>query len=387
MERQIFNKIKGMVIVLPLYLFTLLPLATSCNNVTDYDDGYVSKHDMPNSGAPVISAVYAINDAEQLTPLTEAEPGQRICIVGENLNNLKGLKFNTIEADLDETYTELTKAVVLIPSTFSKAHENVIEYTTDMGTTTYKFIVALPEAELYGLLNEFVTAGSEAKVAGRNLQYYDFTLTLNGQPLEFSDISDSQLTFNVPAGTADNSVFAISWTTPQGETKTVTLPFRPTNDLLFADLSQATQQQTDKHVTIEVSDQGTTCLHFYGTITEWSWVELSFSQPSKEICDAASVSQYYFVFEVQNTSGKPLLGSGYEFAWNWDWNNSYLWNPGNGMGLDTQSEWQTVRCPLELMAPNGVGTIDNELILNIGFQPYKDYDADFRLANFRIEKK
>ncbi len=370
-----------------IILAMLAVMVVSCQKVTDYDDGYVSQHDLPNSGAPVISAVYAVADAEQEIPLTEAQPGQRITIVGNNLNNLRSLKFNGVEADLSQTYTQLTKAVVQIPAGYSKAHDNAIVYTTDQGTTTYAFAVALPEAEVYGLLNEFAEAGSTAQVSGKNLQYYDFTLTLNGETMEFSSVTDELLTFTIPTGTADNSAFVITWITPQSETKTVTLPFRPTEALLFSDLSQTTQQQTDKNVTIETSDQGTACLHFLGTITEYSWIELSFAQPFNETCDASTVSQYNLVFEVKNAEGKALLGSGYEIAWNWDWNNSYRWNPGDGEGLDTQGLWQTVRCPLEEIAPDGLGAIDGEMVLNIGFQPDEDYEADFYMANFRIENK
>ncbi len=369
-------------------LFALLASTViSCQNVTDFDDGYVSQHSQANTGAPVITAVYAVADADQQTPLTEAQPGQRICIVGNNLNNLRSLKFNGIEADLSQTFTQLTKTIAQVPTGFSKAHENAIVYTTDMGTSTYQFAVALPVAEVYGLLNEFAAAGSTAQVSGKNLQYYDFTLTLNGQAMEFTSVTDNLLTFNIPSGTADNSVFTISWVTPHNETKTVTLPFRPTNNLLFSDLSKTTQQQTDKNVSVEISEQGTACLHFLGTITEYSWVELSFAQTYSETYDANTVGQYNMVFEVKNAEGKPFLGSGYEVAWNWDWNNSYRWNPGNGAGLDTKGEWQTIRCPLEQIAPNGLSAGDSELVLNVGFQPDQDYEADFYMANFRIEKK
>lgn len=358
----------------------------SCGDVTDMDDDYVVQHDQANGGAPVIKAVYAVADVEQETPLTEAAPGQRLCIVGENLNNLTSLKFNTVAADLSETYTMLTKAVVRVPSTFSKSHTNVIEYTTDMGTAQYTFYVTLPVAEIGGLLNEFATAGSQVELAGKNLQYYDFTLTLNGQQLPLT-VGESNLSFRIPEGTADNSTFVISWQDAYGQTQTVEMPFRPTNDLLFADITQAEQQQTDRSVSIDTSDMGMPCLHFQGTIAEYAWVELSFAQPFKEVCEASAVADYYFVFEVQNANGKPLLGSGYEFAWNWDWNNSYRWNPGDGEGLDTNGQWQTVRCPLEQMAPNGLGVAGSSMVLNVGFQPDRDYEADFRLANFRIVKK
>lgn len=358
---------------------------TSCDNVVETDDDdYVSQHAVANSGAPTISAVYTLTDTEQQTPITEAAPGQRLLIVGENLNNLQSLKFNTVEADLSQTFTALTKAVVKVPDGFSKAHENTIVYTTDQGTATYRFSVTLPEAEVYGLLNEFSEAGTDVSVDGKNLKYYDFTLTLAGSQLPLT-VADDKLSFRIPEGTPDNSMFVISWQTVKGESRQVNLSFRPTDSMLFADITKATRQQTDRHVTIETDKQGLSCLHFQGLITEWSWVELSFSQSYSEICDAAAVSQYNFVFEVQTATGKPLLENGYEFAWNWDWDNSCRWNPGDG--FDTQGQWQTVRLPLEQMAPNGLGTAGSDMTLNIGFQPYRDYDADFRLANFRIVKK
>ena len=356
---------------------------TACSDVVDYNDGYTPADKKANTGAPVITAVYDITDTEYQTPLTEAERGQVLCIVGENLNNLQSLVFNTVEADLSQTYTASTKAIVRVPEEYSKLRENTIVYTTDKGTAVYSFAIALPDAEFYGLVNEFAAPGTQAVVTGKNLQYYDFTLTLNGEELPLS-LDDTELSFTVPEGTADNSKFVVSWITARGETKSVELAYRPTNNLLFANIAQAITQ-TDRCVSIETSDLGQPCIHFNGLITEWAWVELSFTQPAREICDAASVGQYNLVFEVQNAEGKPLLDKGYEFAWNWDWNNSYRWNPGEG--FDTSGQWQTVRFPLQEMAPNGLVDIDNKMVFNIGFQPYQDYDADFRLANFRIEKK
>ena len=357
-------------------------LLVSCNNVVDLDN-YTSPHDIPNTGAPVIKAVYAVADVNQQTPLTEAEMGQTLCIVGENLNRLQSLKFNTVETDLNQTYTQSTKAVVTVPDTYSKNHENVIEYTTDMGSVKYSFYIALPAAEVGGLLNEFAEPGTNVAVNGENLEYYDFTLTLGDKELPLS-VEGNTLSFNIPQGTPDNSVFVISWINYKGETETANMPFRPTESMLFDDISEAEQEMTDRNVSTEMSDLGTQCLHFSGTIAEYAWVELSFEQPLEETINAENADQYYFVFEVQTATGYPLLDTGYEFAFNWDWDNSYPWNPG---ALDTNGNWQTVRCPLESMAPNGLTAVNGNMTLNVGFQPNKEYQADFRLANFRIGVK
>ena len=275
----------------------IIATTTSCSNVKETDEDYVSQHNVPNSGAPVITGIYAVSDADQQKVLNEIAAGERIAIVGDNLNNLTSLKFNNVEADLSQTYTVLKKAIVKVPDNYTNGDDNIITYTTPQGTTTYRIV---PPVVVYRF-----------------------------------------------------------------------------------DLAQATQEMTDKCVTIETDNQNTTCLHFQGTITEWSWVELSFARPVTGELPTTSMADYYFVFEVQNAVGKPMLDKGYEFAWNWNWNASYRWNPGND--FDTNGKWVKVRYALEKMAPNGFTGTD--LVLNIGFQPYKDYDADFRLANFRIEKK
>jgi hypothetical protein len=348
------------------------------------NDDYLSAHDMPNSGAPQITGVYDVADKTMQTPLREAKPGQWLSIAGQNLNNLTCLKFNNVDANLGDTYTQLTKTTAKVPEAFSKSRQNIIEYTTDMGTAQYAFTVVLPAAQIGGLENEFSTPGSDVTIEGKNLKYYDFTLTLNGEQLPMT-VQEQQLAFRIPQGTPDNSTFVISWINAYGQTETVEIPFRHTDNLLFDDLTQTVRKQTDKHVAIETAEDGTKCLHFQGIITQWAWVELSFAAPVSKLCDAESINQYNFVFEVQTASNMPLLDTGYEFAWNWHWNNSYQWAPGEN--YDTKGQWRTVRCPLEQMPSNAFNTTASELVLNIGFQPYKNYEADFRLANFRIEKK
>jgi len=352
---------------------------TACSNVVETDDGYVSQHLVANSGAPVIKAVYALTDADQRTPLTEAQPGQRVCIVGENLNNLQSLTFNTVAADLSQTYTALTKAVVKIPQEYSKGHDNTIVYTTDQGTVSFPFCVALPEATVGGLLNEFAKAGSTVAIDGQNLQYYDFTLTLNGTALPLT-VTANSLSFAIPAGTPDNSTFVIGWQTVKGVAQSRELPFRPTSGMLINDITQATNSMTDKSVAVEIDGDGTPCLHFTGAIREWSWVELSYENMTAQSIDEADVDHYRFVFEVKTAAGKPLADTGYEFAWNGNWNNSIRWNPG--AGYDTQGEWHTVRLPMVAFSATG-----GKVVLNVGFQPATNYEADFRLANFRIEKQ
>jgi len=380
---------------------SLLICLTGCKKDTALDD-YTPDDRKENTGAPVISAVYDGADINLTSPITEGEPGQNLIIVGQNLNNLKSLKFNGIEADLTKTYTMSTKANVTIPSEFSEERINQIEYTTDNGMATYAFVVKFPTLRISHLSNEFAAAGTTVEIVGQNFDYYSFgqsgsntSVTVNGSSVAVSYVSADALGIEIPAGTPDNSTVTIKWVDFYGVQQTASVAFRPTKGILFADISKAQRDKTDQCVSIEDDSQvkstksalGTKHLHFSGTINSYAWVELSFSQNLPDIGDASKVSDYNFIFEVLNAEDHPLLGKGHEFAWNWDWSNSYLWNPGNGYGLNTQGKWKTIRFPLSEIAPNGIGSTGDEMTLNIGFQPSEAYDVDFRMGNFRIQKK
>ncbi len=374
----------------------------SCSGGSDVNEGYVPDDKKPNTGAPVITAVYDGADVSMATPIVAGEPGQNLIITGQNLNNLKSLKFNGVAADLTKTYTALTRANVSIPTEFSQDRINQIEYTTDMGTTTFTFVVNFPTLRVSYLRNEFAAPGTVAEIAGKNFDYYDFgmegatsTVKIGGQEAAVSYVSAEGLGVMVPAETPDDTIIQISWVDFDGVSQTAEVAFRPTKGLLFGDISEAEREKTDRCVTIEDDSQvtstasalGTKHLHFNGELLSYAWVELSFTHDLPDIGDITNLDNYDFVFEVLTAKGQALLSNGYEFAWNNDWSNSYVWEPGNGYGLDTDGKWQTVRLPLKEVAPNGIGKAGDEMTLNIGFQPSQDYAADFRYGNFRIQKK
>ena len=374
----------------------------SCSTDIDYNDGYTPADELPNTGAPVISGVYDAADISHVTALSQGLPGQNLIIVGQNLNHLQSLKFNTVEADLSKTYTESTKAIVQIPTAFSQERINTIEYTTDKGTALFAFVVAFPVLAIDYLMNEFSAAGTTVEIVGENFDYYDFdiaggnaSVTVGGKAAQVAYVSAKGLGVKVPSGTPDNTKIVLTWTDFFGVAQKAELEFRPSKNLLFADLSKAERDRTDQCVTIEDDSQVKTVasalggkhIHFAGIINSYAWVELSFAQNLVEAGDVDDVNDYNFVFEVLTDEEKPLLGSGHEFAWNWDWTNSYLWNPGNGYGLNTKGQWQTVRIPLADIVPKGIGKAGQWTTLNIGFQPVEEYTADFRMGNFRIQKK
>ena len=371
-----------------------------CSSDKGYDENYQSPDFLPNTGAPEITAVYDGADIQLSTPISSGKPGQNIIIVGKNLNNLESLKFNTVEAELSKTYTVSTKAYVSIPTAFALERQNQIEYTTDKGTAIYPFVVKFPELVVSGLENEFTAPGDVLKVVGENFDYYGFDeegtdskVSINGQTLSIEYVSAEGVGVKVPVGTKDNSLVTVSWTDTSGEAQSVSLPLRSTAGRLFEELTKKMLIKTDRAVSVEDDSQVTSCisllgtnhLHISGTLRAWSWLELAVSQnlPNLGISD---VADYNLVFEVLTAEENKLLGTGYEFAWNSDWDNAYKWNPGNGYGLNTYGKWRTVRIPLATFAPMGIGSADSQVALSFGFQPSETYKADFRMGNFRIQK-
>ena len=374
------------------------PLFASCDDIVDYNDGYTPSDQIANMGAPVISAVYNVTDTALTTPITEAETGVMVRLVGKNLNNVKSITFNTVPVEADDIYSFSTGANVRIPETISFETVNKIEYTTDQGSTSYGFTVLFPTLTVDCLANEFVNAGDSVLVNGANFDVYDFgnasKVTINGTEASFGSISKSSMKIFVPAGTPDNSVISLAWSTSDGSKHTQDLPFRPTKNLLYGDFD-GVQKNIDGSIKVEVegdeatgasSSLGHKHMHLTGNFGEWAWNTIDLSCNMVDAGDLSNLDDYVLKFEVltpkdyQLTENSPL-----QFCFNWG--DSYTWNPGDGYGLNTFGEWQTVALPLAPMATKGISAKDSWQTLRIVFQPKAAYVADFRIGNFRIVKK
>lgn len=383
------------------YFVAAALLLVSCNDIVDYDEGYTPAELMANSGAPRISAVYDAADTELTTPITEGNVGQMVIITGENLNHLQSVKFNTVSCDMQNVYSSLTRAYVQIPSTLSTEQQNKIELTTDQGTTTFDFRVPFPPLTVTALACEFQNAGDSVTVVGSNFNLYGFdsglsTVMLGTQTLGVGSITATSMKVAIPEGTPDNSQLTFTWQT-DGTPYSQTLPFRPTDYLLFSDFS-GVSINIDGQVQMAVeSDEGIGAqawlnqknLHFTGTYGAWAWntVDLSCNMvDAVGTVENDALDDYVLKMEVLTPTNFPLTDqTGLQFCFNWG--DSYAWNPANGLGINTRGQWQTVSLPLAPMATKGIAAPGKWQTLRIVFQPHSNYEADFRLANMRIVKK
>ena len=170
---------------------------------------------------------------------------------------------------------------------------------------------------------------------------------------------------------------------------------RPNQNLLYGDFSDVTPKADGSYsVTVEGDDALTTGaaalgrphIHVTGTSDAWGWNTIDLERNMIDAGDLTNLDDYVLKFEVLTASDNGLTeASPLQFSFNWG--DSYTWNPGDGFGLNTHGEWQTITLPLAPMATNGIVAPGTWMTLRLVLSPSATYTADFRLANFRIEHK
>ena len=387
---------KSIFVLLLLCLFSFFCL-TSCDDIVNYNDGYTPAEQQANAGAPVIKAVYDVADTAFATPITQGTLGQTVVLVGQNLNQVQSVSFNTVACDMNNVHTMATRSIVQIPSKLSTEQVNKIEYTTPQGTCNYDFIIPFPDLIINGLACEFTNAGDSATVYGKNFDLYDFEggvsiIKIGSQTLGVGSVTSESMKILIPEGTSENTDIQFYWQT-NGISHEAALPFRPSQYLLFGDFSNVNMSKDGSvQMTIETDDGiGASSwlnqknMHFTGHYGAWAWNTIDLSCNMIDVV-VDNTDDYVLKMEVLTNTNFPLTEqTGLQFCFNWG--DAYAWNPANGLGINTRGQWQTVTLPLAPMATKGISEPGKWQTLRIIFQPHADYDADFRLANLRIVKR
>lgn len=387
---------KSIFVLLLLCLFSFFCL-TSCDDIVNYNDGYTPAEQQANAGAPVIKAVYDVADTAFATPITQGTLGQTVVLVGQNLNQVQSVSFNTVACDMNNVHTMATRSIVQIPSKLSTEQVNKIEYTTPQGTCNYDFIIPFPDLIINGLACEFTNAGDSTTVYGKNFDLYDFEggvsiVKIGAQTLGVGSVTSESMKILIPEGTPENTDLQFCWQT-NGTSHEAALPFRPSQYMLFGDFSDVSVS-IDGSVQMAIeTDDGTGAsawlnqknMHFTGHYGAWAWNTIDLSCNMIDVV-VDSPDDYVLKMEVLTNTNFPLTEqTGLQFCFNWG--DAYAWNPANGLGINTRGQWQTVTLPLAPMATKGISEPGKWQTLRIIFQPHADYDADFRLANLRIVEK
>ena len=219
----------------------------SCSDVVDYS----VPDRTSNSGAPAISQIYDVQDTGYVAPLNGGVLNQMIHIKGQNLANAKKIRFNDVDVDVRQVYATTDEAWVKIPRVIPGVQNDILLYETDKGTTEINFPVSIPSVEIEGLKNEFALQGNQVQITSDYMDLYGFNDTTETSPakvyienvdagyrkeIHCDSCSEKFTSIVIPEDCPDNSLIHFSWHEISGD-KTVTIPYRMTDQLMFGDFT------------------------------------------------------------------------------------------------------------------------------------------------------
>lgn len=392
----------------------------SCSDVVDYS----VPDRTTNSGAPAISQIYDVQDTGYVVPLNGGVLNQMIHIKGQNLSNAKKIRFNDVDVDVRQVYATTDEAWVKIPRVIPGVQNDILLYETDKGTTEINFPVSIPSVEIEGLKNEFALQGNQVQITSDYMDLYGFNDTTETSPakvyienvdagyrkeIHCDSCSEKFTSIVIPKDCPDNSLIHFSWHEISGD-KTVTLPYRMTDQLMFGNFNGDLGWWNDwgKGLVTDGTNSGDPeslgfgFLRVKGTYDAWSWNSTGFGCNWKWFDASAHPENYVLKFEVATNSSNPFKNYGDNGA-SGSKNGGYnltLQAGGEGrcqfdpvsMGINnTYGKWVTVSIPLtDVLKGGSLPTAENQWIaLEFVMQPNTAdaWNVDHCFGQFRIEPK
>ena len=392
----------------------------SCSDVVDYS----VPDRTTNSGAPAISQIYDVQDTGYVVPLNGGVLNQMIHIKGQNLANAKKIRFNDVDVDVRQVYATTDEAWVKIPRVIPGVQNDILLYETDKGTTEINFPVSIPSVEIEGLKNEFALQGNQVQITSDYMDLYGFNDTTETSPakvyienvdagyrkeIHCDSCSEKFTSIVIPEDCPDNSLIHFSWHEISGD-KTVTLPYRMTDQLMFGNFNGDLGWWNDwgKGLVTDGTNSGDPeslgfgFLRVKGTYDAWSWNSTGFGCNWKWFDASAHPENYVLKFEVATNSSNPFnnygdngasgsKNGGYNFTLQAGGEGRCQFDPVS-MGINnTYGKWVTVSIPLtDVLKGGSLPTAENQFIaLELVMQPNTAdaWNVDHCFGQFRIEPK
>lgn len=392
----------------------------SCSDVVDYS----VPDRTSNSGAPAISQIYDVQDTGFVAPLNGGVLNQMIHIKGQNLANAKKIRFNDVDVDVRQVYATTDEAWVKIPRVIPGVQNDILLYETDKGTTEINFPVSIPSVEIEGLKNEFALQGNQVQINSEYMDLYGFNDTTETSPakvyienvdagyrkeIHCDSCSEKFTSIVIPEDCPDNSLIHFSWHEISGD-KTVTLPYRMTDQLMFGDFNGdlgwwndwGKGLVTDGTKSGDPESLGFSFLRVKGTYDAWSWNSTGFGCNWKWFDASAHPEDYVLKFEVATNSSNPFnnygdngasgsKNGGYNFTLQAGGEGRCQFDPVS-MGINnTYGKWVTVSIPLtDVLKGGSLPTAENQFVaLEFVMQPNTAdaWNVDHCFGQFRIEPK
>jgi hypothetical protein len=388
-----------------------LLLFTTCQkDIVTYNDGY--DDGLTPNGPPAVTKTALATDTA-FTATTTASMGDMIAIFGENLSQVKAIRFNDVETDIKTVYAVNSRITVPIPRAFPTKEkiDNKLTITTSKGSITLDFVVTVPDLIVAGFYNDFANAGDTVQIVGKNFDLYELTketaeVTLeDGTPLKVLASTSSSLSVIVPEDTPDGAIFRVH-------------------------CEKAREEGFENPVEIKFRDPGVASIQTFGSGLWGTWVtdlKTDGSNPGdpKPLLNAAheiiDFSRLNLTLEAYAWEPGMIYGGGFNLSENEVVSNPenyclkfeintnkaitcgniliectpggdnarYKWNPAaGGIPFNTNKKWETITIEMTDcmkagwdLKPNGW----NSFAINM--QPEEDIAVDYSIANIRIVKK
>ncbi len=408
-----------------LSIVALVALCVSCDDSIDLDELRNSNYkNKQSTGEPTITAFYEqVDYASNETPtaLDEAELSTYIVAVGENLEGVTSLSFNSQEYDLNEIYSQWDMVVFKVPDVIPSDITNKFSCTTSYGTFETELKLALPDIVLSQIENGFILPGEATRILGANFTIYGFDTDRSSvilyndeqgyeETLSVTFIDVDYIKVNIPSDAPDNSTMKFIVDGEEHEQKFL---YRPTNYLLFGDLELENKATVREDVLIYYTDGSASgdpenlipngldgasdpvkFFRIIGTAPS-SWYTFIYIKTQTSgspydfeydlvIPDGSSAADYNLVFEVSTASDYPIpVGSTYMIQFPGGGTNG-MWDSFGQNAIDTAGEWITYKANLSSFTGTMFG---NTTTANCDFAIKSNFGvvADHSFANFRIE--
>lgn len=387
---------------------SLLMLCTACDDIRQVDE-VLSRENIPNSGAPVITKIVMANDATG-TPIESAAFTQVIRIEGQNLNGVRSIRFNDVEADLSEVFSKYDVALAKIPRILPTEITNRVYLTTDEGETSAPLVVTIPELKFEGLYCEYAQPGDTTYINGNDYDLYGITpeeaiVKVGDYYASVIGVTETQLTIQIPHRAHLGDPITVQGSKME---KPVAIDYakQPVSYLFdfnnwpgyggFTHSSRYTWAEKNflynrytagKDDPQPLGSDGK-YLRFKDDVGAWGWMVLWAGYITIPDEVGANPENYEMRFEFWNDNKYPL-NSSYRIIF-----GTFQWYPGgNGIPLNTQNRWKTIRIPLDeqdpegnVMVPKGTDT-SNLFSFMMIFSPTSAQTYNLAMTNFRFVKK
>lgn len=392
----------------------------SCSDVVDYK----IPDRTSNHGAPVISNIYDVQDTGFVAPLSVGVLNQMLHIKGENLANVKRVRFNDVEVDVRQVYATTTDAWVKIPRVVPTTQDDELVYETNVDSVKMTFPISIPSVKIDGLKNEFALQGNQVQINSEYMDLYGFSDTTETSPasvyienieasyrkeLHCDSCSEQFTSIVIPEDCPDNSLIHFTWHELSGD-KTAAIPYRMTNQLMFGNFDGdlgwwndwGKGLVTDGGNSGDPKSLGYNFLRIKGAFDAWSWNSTGLGCSWKWFDASAHPENYVLKFEVATNSSNPFnnygdngasgsKNGGYNFTLQAGGEGRCQFDPVS-MGINnTYGKWVTVSIPLtDVLKGGSLPTeADQFVALEFVMQPNTAdaWNVDHCFGQFRIEPK